>query len=292
MKITLSIITINRNNAAGLRKTMESVFSQTYQDFEYIVVDGASTDGSVDVIKEFAEKITFHSGRDRVGSFKWISEPDTGIYNAMNKGVKMCHGEYTLMLNSGDYLVDEHVIERIMPVMDGTDIIQGNNIEEINNKIYRNRGYGKSDIDMYDILKGYFLHQASFCRRELFEKYGYFDESYRISGDAKFFMNCLGVNNASFKYVDIDVTNYDYNGISAPTDGEWNQQGRLEYIRIKGELFSLRVEEHFQNNEKKVRLYDKLHQHKWIWNLVMLVSKLSDIIYGEYPFGVKREKIK
>lgn len=305
----LSIITINRNNAEGLRKTMESVFSQTYQDFEYIVVDGASTDNSVEVVKELTSELV-----NGLNNFTWISEPDTGIYNAMNKGIEIAEGRrvvnpfnrsersecenkvikdgYVLMLNSGDFLVDEHVIERIIPVLDGTDIIQGNNIEEINKKIYRNRGYGRSDIDLFDILKGYFLHQASFCRRELFEKYGYFDESYRISGDTKFFMNCLGVNNASFKYVDIDVTNYDYNGISAPTNGEWNQQGRLEYIRIKGELFSQRVEEHFQNNEKKVRLYDKLHHHKWIWNLVMLVSKLSDIIYGEYPFGVMREKIK
>ncbi len=97
----LSIITINRNNAEGLRKTMESVFVQTCRDFEYIVIDGASTDESVDIIKEFAEKYTFPSGGGGVGSFKWVSEPDTGIYNAMNKGIRMSRGEYSLMLNSG-----------------------------------------------------------------------------------------------------------------------------------------------------------------------------------------------
>ena len=307
MNTKLSIITINRNNVAGLRKTIESVLSQTYRDFEYIIVDGASTDESVEVIKASALQA---EGLD----FYWISEPDRGIYNAMNKGIEIALGkrvvdtfnrsersednknkilpDYIQILNSGDYLVDEHVVERIMPILDGTDIIQGNNIEEINNKIYRNRGYGKSDIDMFDILKGYFLHQGSFCKRDLFDKYGYFDESYRISGDTKFFMDCLGIHDATFKYIDLDITNYDCNGVSAPQSGEWNKQGRSEYARIKGELFSRRMEEHFENNEKKVRLYNKLHQQKWIWGLVMFVSKLYDIIYGEYPFGVKREKIK
>ena len=186
----LSIITINRNNAEGLRKTMESVFAQTYRDFEYIVVDGASTDGSVDVIRTSALQA---EGLD----FTWTSEKDNGIYDAMNRGLRKAHGEYTLMLNSGDFLVDEHVIERIIPELDGTDIIQGNNIEERNGMLYRNRGYGKSDIELFDIFKGHFLHQASFCRRELFDKYGYFDESYTISGDAKFFMLCLGTRDAT-----------------------------------------------------------------------------------------------
>lgn len=77
----LSIITINRNNAAGLRRTIESVVSQTYTDFEYIIIDGASTDGSVEVIKEYSDKITY-----------WVSEPDTGIYNAMNKGILKAQG--------------------------------------------------------------------------------------------------------------------------------------------------------------------------------------------------------
>ena len=165
----LSIITINYNNAAGLKKTLDSVASQTYTDFEHIIVDGASTDGSVDEIIAYSQSPI--ANRHKI---TWISEPDTGIYNAMNKGVLMAEGEYTLMLNSGDYLVDDHVIENVLPLLDGTDIIQGNTIEEYLDKTMRNRGYGKSDIDFFDVMKGHFLHQAAFCRRDLFGRYGMF----------------------------------------------------------------------------------------------------------------------
>ena len=280
----LSIITINRNNAEGLRKTLDSVIAQTYKEFEYIVIDGASTDNSVDVIRASAlqaEGLTF----------KWISEKDTGIYNAMNKGLKKAKGEYTLMLNSGDYLVDEHVIERIMPELDGTDIVQGNNIEEQAGVVYRNRGYGKSDIDLFDIMKGHFLHQSSFCRRDLFERYGYFDESYKMSADTKFFMTCLGQNDASFKYVDIDVANYDMSGISAEMNGPWAKCHQEELERIHKEVFSERMYAFMFENDKKVRLYNDLHAHKWIWNMTMVIAHLHIWIYGSSK-NFKRDVIK
>ena len=101
--MTLSIITINRNNAHGLKKTMQSVVSQTSKDLEYIVVDGASTDESVEVIKHFAEQ------RD----IRWVSKRDKGIYNAMNKGIGMAQGEYVMILNSGDYLASPQVVDEM-----------------------------------------------------------------------------------------------------------------------------------------------------------------------------------
>lgn len=282
----LSIITINRNNAEGLRRTLDSVASQTKKEFEHIIVDGASTDRSVDIIKDYVNHVSC-----LMYDVLWVSEPDTGIYNAMNKGVRMSNGEYVLMLNSGDYLVDEHVIERILPELDGTDIVQGNNIEDRNGVVYRNRGYGKSDIDMNDVLHGHFLHQSSFCRRDLFERYGYFDESYHIAGDTKFFMNCLGVHNATFKYVDIDIANYDCNGVSAPLLGQWNEPSKTEYSRIISELFSQRMESYVLENEKKVLLYDKLHQHRWVWNLTMVIAHIHNWLYGEPKNGIKEDKM-
>lgn len=247
---------------------MESVFSQTSKDFEYIVIDGASTDGSAEYIRAHADQLTY-----------WVSEKDSGIYNAMNKGVRAAKGEYLLMLNSGDFLVDDRVIERILPELDGTDIVQGNNIEEREGGVYRNRGFGKSDIDLFDVMKGFFLHQASFCRRDLFEKYGYFDESYRIAGDTKFFMNCLGVHGATFKYVDIDVSNFDCNGISAKPSYKWNDPTKSEYMRIVRELFPERMFEFMAENDKKIRLYDYLHKHTWVWNLVMAVTHFAKLFY-------------
>lgn len=285
----LSIITINYNNAAGLKKTLDSVAFQTYTDFEHIIVDGASTDGSVDIIRVYEN--TLASRLSPLASrLKWLSEPDTGIYNAMNKGVRLAKGEYTLMLNSGDYLVDENVIGKVLPLLDGTDIIQGNTIEDINDKKFRNRGYGKSDIDFFDVMKGFFLHQASFCRRDMFDKYGMFDESYRIIGDTKFFMICLGKENASFKYVDVDVANYDIHGISAENNGEWARLRVVERQKMREELYSDRLNVFFTENDKKIRLYNQLHRHKWIWILVMAVAHISNWFYPLNP-TIKKEKI-
>lgn len=104
----LSIITINYNNAEGLCKTMESVLAQTYTDIEYIIIDGASTDGSVDVIRKLATRPTI----------KWVSEKDSGIYNAMNKGIRMATGEYCQFLNSGDMLAADDVTERMMAALE------------------------------------------------------------------------------------------------------------------------------------------------------------------------------
>lgn len=109
-----SIITINYNDKSGLRRTIESVASQTYVDYEYIIIDGGSTDGSVDVIKEFASDIDC-----------WVSEKDRGIYHAMNKGVLQAHGDYCLFLNSGDAFYDKSVLEHIAEKGLKEDIIVG-----------------------------------------------------------------------------------------------------------------------------------------------------------------------
>lgn len=266
----LSIITINRNNAEGLRKTMESVFVQTCRDFEYIVIDGASSDDSVNVIKALESE-----GIRELGTFKWISEPDGGIYEAMNKGLKMCHGEYTLMLNSGDYLVDEHVIERIMPELDGTDIVQGNIVKKEACREVVCNGYGKSEISFIDVMKNHFLHQASFCRRELFDTYGYFDESYKINGDTVFYAKCLGFGDATFKYVNQNIAYFDTTGISADPDGKWAVLRKEEDERY-AKMFSQRMWDLFYKEEKKIKLYDKLHARKWSWWLTMAISKIID----------------
>lgn len=269
----LSIITINRNNADGLRRTMESVLNQTCKDFEYIVVDGASDDGSVEVMEEVAEKIV------QAGIIiNAKSEPDLGLYNAMNKGVKQCVGEYVLMLNSGDWFVDENVVEKIMPLLDGIDIIQGNVVYLIKEKQKVYGGCGRSDIDFIDVQKGHFLHQASFCRRDLFDKYGLFDESYQIAGDTVFYIKVLGYGNATFKYIDLNIAFFDGGGRSSQKNDKWANIRTQERKRLSKELFSIRLWNTCIEYDKKGNLYDKLHRHKWAWYIVMALVTIINRI--------------
>ena len=201
----LSIITINRNNADGLRKTIESVVSQTYTDFEYIIIDGASTDESVDVIKEYADKITF-----------WVSEPDNGIYNAMNKGILKAKGEYLQFLNSGDWLSDCVILERIFSKKHMGDVLYGNCKLVLDH------------VTVYDFLVpqkitlAYFYsgrsinHQSTFFKRQLFHNNMY-DETYKIVSDWKYYFTLI-IRGAIFEYIDCFVVYFDYNGIGATID--------------------------------------------------------------------------
>ena len=112
--MTLSIITINYNNKEGLQKTITSVVSQTVKEFEWVVIDGGSTDGSKELIEKYTDHIDYY-----------VSEPDKGIYNAMNKGIHASHGKYLQFLNSGDSLHDNDTIERVLPLLKDTDIYVG-----------------------------------------------------------------------------------------------------------------------------------------------------------------------
>ncbi len=284
----LSIITINYNNAEGLRKTLASVAAQTYSNIEHIIVDGASTDGSVEVIREYENQLNItHSTIHLL----WSSEPDNGIYDAMNRGIRKAKGEYTLMLNSGDYLVNNSVVEKVIPLLDGTDIIQGNIIEEYPDEVIRNRGYGKSDIDFFDVMNGHFLHQASFIHIDTLKKYGYYDESYKKGADTYFYITTLALGHASFKYVDVDVANFDVNGISNMQDPKWVQIDKEEDARWYGEHISMRLMSLCHTAPKKIRLYDTLHRHKLIWYITMILVRLS-LWITPMPQKVKLEKLK
>jgi Glycosyltransferases involved in cell wall biogenesis len=199
----LSIITINLNNKEGLRKTIESVVSQTFQDYEYIVIDGASTDGSVDVIKEYKDKITY-----------WISEPDKGIYNAMNKGILQAKGEYCLFLNSGDWLVNDNtLLTRIFNQNFVEDIVYGNLIRVSKDKEVKREKY--PDLLTMQFFYSYSLpHQASFIRRVLFND-ALYDESYKIVSDWFFFVEKIIFKNCSYRHFDVFFANFDINGESS-----------------------------------------------------------------------------
>ena len=262
----LSIITINKNNAEGLKKTIESVMSQNNRDFEYIVIDGASDDGSVDVIKECEDRIDY-----------WKSEPDTGVYQAMNKGIKIAHGEYLLMLNSGDFFVSDDVLYKIYSILDGTDIIQGNVIEERAGGYIRVRGYGRSNISFIDVVDGYFLHQAMFIKKSLHEKYGLYEDEYKKAADSYFFIKAMGFGNAGFKYVDIDVAYFDINGISSMNDPKWIEIDKEEDRLWYGKNMPNRILQLYKDASKKMDLYDTLRSNKLVWKLTMLFVYLLNV---------------
>jgi glycosyltransferase involved in cell wall biosynthesis len=206
----LSIITINYNNAIGLLKTIESVFSQTSHNFEYIVVDGGSTDNSVEIIKSFDR-----SSKERGESqFTWISEPDTGIYNAMNKGIKMAKGEYLQFLNSGDCLVSSNVTDIMLTNLNNSQIVYGNMMKIIRGHIVRDRSFAGRMPTMLDFYTGTLNHSSAYIKRGLFEMYGFYDESLKIVSDWKWYLQVILLNGVVPEYKDVDVTNFDLNGIS------------------------------------------------------------------------------
>lgn len=197
----LSIITVNLNNRDGLQKTINSVVAQTFRDFEWIVIDGGSTDGSKDLIEQYAEHFAY-----------WVSEPDKGIYNAMNKGIKVAKGEYLQFLNSGDWLCDETALERSFSHGFTADIAYGN--------LYFVFPDGKKEKSNFPdpMTLGYLYHDsighsASFIKRDLFQTTLY-DENFRIVSDWAFYLRCA-LENKEFVFIDETVTCFDMSGISS-----------------------------------------------------------------------------
>ena len=223
-----SVITINYNNEEGLRKTIKSVVGQSFTDFEYIVIDGGSTDGSVGVIKEYSDKINY-----------WVSEPDRGIYHAMNKGIAQAHGDYCIFMNSGDCFYNNTVLEKNQSVSSNEDIIIGKVSVDKPGIIISPPP--KDELTFYHLYSGSIPHQGSFIRTELLRKYPY-DENLKISSDWKFFVQTMILDNCSVRFVDDYIANYDLNGFSSVNP----QLMREEKENLLKELLPPRVLEDFR----------------------------------------------
>jgi len=194
----LSIITINFNDAAGLERTMESVLGQQFSAYEYIVIDGGSKDGSVVVIEQRESKLAH-----------WVSEKDTGIYNAMNKGIAVAQGEYLLFLNGGDLLTSETALQDFVshPSFQG-DIIYGDYKFENGEKVYPDQLYPAY------FMKTSLPHQSTFFKREVFDQMGNYDESYKMGGDRDFFIKCYLSGDFQFVHVPYFLAFFNLDGIS------------------------------------------------------------------------------
>lgn len=206
----LSIITVNRNGSAGLRRTMESVISQSFANYEHVVIDGASSDDSVDVIKSL--ELQYH------GNLKWISEPDGGIYNAMNKGLALAKGDYVQFLNSGDFLAGQSVVENIyasLKVNDFPQMMYGNMIKAMpDGRHILDKSFAGEKVTMLGMYSGTLNHSATIIRRSLFDALGVYDESMRICSDWKWFLDAVVFEGVKPVYCGIDISVFDMSGIS------------------------------------------------------------------------------
>lgn len=194
----LTIVTINLDNAAGLRHTVESVAGQTARsEFEYIVVDGASTDGSVDILREYAGHIDC-----------CISEPDSGRYAAMNKGVGRAHGRYVLFLNSGDTLAGRDVIRRALDALDGsTDIVSADTLTDDYTLEAAER------LTPMMMLVTSLPHPSTFIRRQLLVDHPY-DEAMTIAADWRFFLERALAGDVAYRRLPLQLSRFDTGGIS------------------------------------------------------------------------------
>ena len=180
----ISIITAVYNNKDQIVEAIESVLNQSYHDIEYIVIDGASTDGTTDVVKSYGDKIS-----------KFISEPDEGIYDGLNKGIHLATGDVIGFLHSDDFYLYDQVLEEVIQVFKdkNCDGVYGNLIyvdKEDTNRVVRRWDSGEFKYE--NLKKGWMPpHPAFFIKREIYEKFGVFDTDFKISADYNFMLKIL-----------------------------------------------------------------------------------------------------
>lgn len=273
----LSIITINYNNAEGLRKTLASVAAQTYRDIEHIIIDGGSTDGSVDVIKEYV-----FSNPDKAPFFKhmicWISEKDNGIYNAMNKGIRLATGSYIEILNSGDVLAAPDVTDRMVRELEKEEypvILYGNMLKSYDGETIINKdtcgGAGATESFLY-FYKGTLNHDCAYIRRDLFEKYGLYNEEMKICSDWEWYVKAIAIGGEKAVYTNIDVTIFDMNGISESygKNAELIKKERREYLE---KVLSASVLHDYDNYAFPIEQYNRLKSHH-LWGFVYFLERV------------------
>ena len=256
-----SIITINYNDKEGLSRTIKSAINQTSKDFEYIVIDGGSTDGSVDIIKQNADHINY-----------WVSEKDKGVYNAMNKGIAQAKGDYLVFMNAGDCFHTPDILELMCDYQE--DIICG--------KVFKGNttipsGHYKPTITLVDLMRGSLPHQAMFIRRELMVKHPY-DENYKILSDWKFCIQALVFDNCTFRNSDVVVADYDITGISTNSNGLLPK----EREQILKELFPPRIIADYQRLypvddellDQSLLLTQTVGARKWVKRFSNLILRL------------------
>ena len=268
----LSIITINYNNAEGLRKTLTSVASQTYKQIEHIIVDAASTDGSVEVIKEYVNEARY--------DVIWSSEKDKGIYDGMNRGIKKATGDYVWILNSGDSAAAGDVVEQMMNVLavGRIDILSGNIVRICDNKKEyaplpvkreKDKKPRPMDVSMLTFYTATIPQDAAFVQRELYEKYGYFDDKMKICADWKLYLNMIALGGVQPMYVNIDVVLFDMTGVSNAN----NELRLLERKVYLDDVLPASVLKDYDAYHFTIEEYNRLKKYH-LWGVVYFMERV------------------
>ena len=249
----LSIITINYNNKDGLQKTIESIVTQSFNDFEWIVIDGGSTDGSRELIERYADHMAY-----------WVSEPDKGVYNAMNKGIMVAKGEYINFMNSGDYLASPTILEEVFTTPRTADVLYGYMMRGSLDGEVNNLSMMKPNLSWIDLYGDGLPHQSTFIKRSLFDKFGLYDESLKAVSDWKFFVKAIVYHKTTSEFVPLKISIYEEGGISDVMGGE-------ERKRVQNELFPRAMVETIP----VVEAYDRIQSHHLTAKLYSCVDKLA-----------------
>lgn len=211
--MTISIITATYNSAAAVRDTFESILSQSFKDYELVVVDGASKDDTLAIIREYEPRFE--------GRMRWVSERDRGIYDAMNKGISRATGDVIGILNSDDFYTSDDVLETVATAMDGSDVdaVYGD-IHYVNDGALDKcvRYYSSAGFKRERMMQGWMpAHPSFYCRREVYQKYGLFDTSFKVAADFEQLLRLIYVENIRIQYIPKDFVTMRTGGAS--TDG-------------------------------------------------------------------------
>lgn len=211
----ISIITVVFNGEQQLEKTIKSVIHQTYQNIEYVIIDGGSTDNTIQIIKKYQKFISY-----------WVSEPDRGIYDAMNRGIRKCSGDYILFLNSGDSLVNRHIIEETAEYLktEALEILYGNIYRNIDNPDCLVNTEIQSDFELFTNT---ICHQAILASKATFQNVGKFNLNYKLCADREWLIKAVKKHNIKFRHINIPISIFDQSGVSS------QQRLRREYENMK-----------------------------------------------------------
>lgn len=259
----ISIITINYNEASALQQTTDSIRSQTYQDYEHIIIDGGSIDESVAYIKAYAKAYP---------SLKWVSERDRGVYDAQNKGIGLAEGEYCFFLNAGDVFASSQVLENMFSMQAQVDLLYGNLKVVQKGKLV---GYckGMEQPTFLDLYNSCLKHQATFIKRSLFERFGMYDASLRIVADWEWFFRVAAFHDdVTLEYKNVDIAEFDNNGISNRSPQLCNEERQMVLDRY----MSKRMQEDYLllTKYRNIRYIEKAH----LYNLFRIIGKCAKLL--------------